>query len=319
PAAVLYRPVVLGTDRPVQLMAARLDRIELLDQARVAIKRTSDSYTVEAAVPLAALGLSFKGLSALRGDLGVISSDLAGRDRVKRTYHFNRKTEITADLTTEATLQPAEWGTVRFPLGKNLVRDGGFENGFVPKPEDGWAVTELYGGMKATTSPEGAHSGQRGLLFRQILPVAYPAEAFNAKDYSEFLKSANGGKGGGNSVVAQRVAVTGGKYYSLRFFRRAEGMKGKEVKTPSKDRGYTALQASVSWIGGKGGHKGVGNLYEDADWAMIMNTGDYMLPRPYLAPPDAQYAIIQFRAVVNAPDFMPTMAIDDVEFVEVEP
>jgi len=42
-------------------------------------------------------------------------------------------------------------------------------------------------------------------------------------------------------------------------------------------------------------------------------------PRPYLAPPDAQYAIIQFRAVVNAPGFLPAMAIDDVEFVEVEP
>jgi len=317
PVAVLYRPVLPGTVKPVQLMAARIDRIDLLNTAKLAVKRTTDSYSIEAAIPLAALGLSPTGLDTLRGDLGVISSDLAGRDRIKRTYHFNRNTDMTADLTTEATLQPAEWGTIRFPLGKNLLRDGGFENGLAAKIDDGWAVTEIYGGMKVTTSPDGAHTGRRGLLFRQILPVVYPAESFNAPDYSDFLKAGNAGKGGGNAVVAQRVPVTGGKHYSLRLFRRCEGMKGNEIKTPGKDRGYTALHTSIDFLGSQNEHKGVETVYEDTDWTLILNTGDHMLPRPYLAPIGATSAIIAIRAVVNAPECQPVMAVDDVEFVEV--
>ena len=322
PVAVLYRPVVPGTARPVQLMAARLDRIEILAQAEVAMRRGAASYAIEAAVPLAALGLSPKGLDSLRGDLGVISSDPAGRDRVKRTYHFNPRTEMTADLTTEATLQPAEWGTVRFPLGKNLLRDGGFERRLAAKPDDGWAVTECYGGISVSNSAAGAHSGLRGLLLRQIRPVAYPADAFMAPDYRDFIKAANNGKGGGNAVVAQRVPVTGGRSYTLRFSRRTEGMKGGEVKTPGKERGYTALSVAIDWQGGSSRHVGVIGLHDDSDgWVENRNTesGYYGVARDYVAPADARFAIISFRATVNAPECLPAMAIDDVEFVEASP
>jgi hypothetical protein len=318
PVAVLYRPVVAGTTKTIQLMAARIDSIEMLNTAKVKIQRNGDSYTVEAEIPFFALGLSPENIDTLRGDVGVISSDLAGRDRVKRTYHFNRNTAMTADLTTEATMQPAEWGTIRFPLGKNLIRDGGFENGFAAKIDDGWAITEQYNGVKTTTSVDGAHSGNRGLLFRQTLPVVYPADSFNAPDYSVFLKSANGGKGGGGSVVAQRVPVTAGKKYSFRFFRHCVGMKGNEIKTPSKDRGYTSLHSAMDWIGGLGMHTGVISVYEDTGWVENLNTasGNYGLPHTYTAPPGATSVIIAFRAVVNAPDVLPSMAIDDVEFVE---
>jgi hypothetical protein len=322
PTAVLYRPVVPGTAQPVQLMAARLDRIERLDQANVAVRRSSASYSVEAAIPFAALGLRPGDGERLRGDLGVISSDAAGRDRIKRSYHFNRKTDMTADLTAEATLQPAEWGPLRFPLGKNLLRDGGFENGFAAKPDTGWSVTECYGGMTATNAAAGAHSGQRGLLLRQVLPVIYPAEAFAAPDYRDFIKAANSGKGGGNAVVAQRVPVTGGRRYSLRFFQRTEGMKGNEVKAPSKDRGYTALSASIDWIGGKSRHTGVLSLHDNTEgWAETLNAerGYFGVAREYVAPAEAAFAIISFRATVNAPDHLPSMAVDDVEFVEAAP
>lgn len=322
PVAVLYRPVVPGTAEPVQLMAARLDRIEILAQAEVAVRRKAATYTIEASVPLAAFGLPPGGIGSLRGDLGVISSDGAGRDRVKRTYHFNRRTEMTADLTTEATLQPAEWGTVRFPLGKNLLRDGGFENNFTAKHQDGWAVTECYGGITASNSAAGAHSGSRGLLFRQVVPVVYPAEAFSAPDYRDFIKAANNGKGGGNAVVAQRVPVNGGRRYSLRFLQHAEGMKGNEVKSPRKDRGYTALSASIDWIGGTSRHTGVLSLHDNTDgWAATLNAerGYYGVAREYVAPADATFAIISFRATVNAPGCLPAMAVDDVEFVEAKP
>jgi hypothetical protein len=229
---------------------------------------------------------------------------------------------MTADLTTEATLQPAEWGTVRFPLGKNLLRDGGFENRFVSKPDDGWAVTELYSGMTATNSAEGAHSGARGLLLRQAIPVLYPAEAFAAPDYRDFIKAANSGKGGGNAVVAQRVPVNGGQRYSLRFFRRTEGMKGGEVKTPGKERGYTALSVAIDWQGGASRHVGVVSLHDSSDgWAENLNTecGYFGVAREYVAPQQATFAIVSFRATVNAPGCLPAMAIDDVEFVEARP
>ncbi len=318
PVAVLYRPVIPGATDPVQLMAVRLDRIDLLDQAKVAVTRGTDAYTIEAAVPLAALGLATSGIDTLRGDLGVISSDPAGRDRVKRSYHYNTQTEMTADLTTEATLQPGEWGEVRFPLGKNLIRDGGFENGFAANVKDGWAVTEQTNGMKVTTSPLGAHSGQRGLVFRQTVPLVYPPEVFMAPDYRDFLKAANGGKGGGGGVVAQRVPVEGGKKYSLRFWYRTEGTKGDEVKVPSQDRGYTALHVAIDWLGPNSSHTGILSVYDDRDWARAMNSGTHALPTPYTAPAKAEYAVIMIRASINAPNFTPAMMVDDVEFVEAD-
>ncbi len=125
-------------------------------------------------------------------------------------------------------------------------------------------------------------------------------------------------KGGDGIVVAQRVPVIAGKKYALRFFRHCDGMKGNEIKTPSKDRGYTSLHSAMDWIGGLGMHTGVISIYEDTGWVENLNTasGNYGLPHTYTAPPGATSVIIAFRAVVNAPDFLPTMAIDDVEFVE---
>ena len=65
--------------------------------------------------PLADIG----GLAA-RGDVGVIFSGAIG-GRELRLYHYNRDTGMTDDLTTEATLQPHEWGPLAVAEGRNLV------------------------------------------------------------------------------------------------------------------------------------------------------------------------------------------------------
>ncbi|MBA3936024.1 MAG: hypothetical protein H0X38_01050, partial [Planctomycetes bacterium] len=319
PLAVLYRPVVPGATARVQLMAAQLDRIDQLAEARVAVRRGEGFYEVEAAVPLAALGIAAGEAGTLRGDVGVIYADATGRDRAKRSYHFNQRTTVTADLTTEATLQPAEWGPMVFPLGRNLVRNGGFEAGFSDRAEDGWRVVEQGGGLGAKPAVEAARSGRRGLLIRQLTPVIYPPEAFDLPDYGAFIRAANGGAGGGRVTVLQTVPVTGGRLYSLRFWRRAEGMKPEE-KRPGKGRGYSTLSPTIDWHGGAGGGTWVANLQDDAPaWVGNRDTrfNDYGVAKPYVAPAGATSATIAFHANVNAPDILPTICVDDVEFVEV--
>ncbi|MEI6423494.1 MAG: hypothetical protein WCP55_14835, partial [Lentisphaerota bacterium] len=110
PIAVRYRPLVPGTKEPVTLMAARIDEIVKLPSAVIVFKKGDNSYTMEASVPLEDLGIDPQEKGTLRGDVGVIFSDETGRSRVLRLYHYNKNTAMTADLTTEATLQPNEWG-----------------------------------------------------------------------------------------------------------------------------------------------------------------------------------------------------------------
>ncbi len=113
PIAVLYRPVAPGAKNPVQFMAARMDEVRKLTGARVVCSRGADDYTVEATVPLRELGIASALSGALRGDVGVIYSDETGYNRARRLYHFNAHTAVTSDLTTESTLEPAEWGVLQ--------------------------------------------------------------------------------------------------------------------------------------------------------------------------------------------------------------
>ena len=55
-----------------------------------------------------------------------------------RLYYYNKQTSVTADLTTEATLQPSQWGTVQLPLGNNVLKDSSFESGFTATADLGW-------------------------------------------------------------------------------------------------------------------------------------------------------------------------------------
>ena len=87
------------------------DRVELLDSAKVAVSIDGDHYVVEAALPLAAIGLKPMPGLTVRGDVGLISSDRAGTKNIRRVCWANRDTKVIDDPPTEAWLYPAKWGT----------------------------------------------------------------------------------------------------------------------------------------------------------------------------------------------------------------
>ena len=77
------------------------------------------------------------------------------------------------------------------------------------------------------------------------------------------------------------------------------------------------MHVAIDWLGKNGVHTGVLSVYEDGGWTAAMNSGTHALPKPYTAPPNAEYAVIMIRVSINAPHLTPAMMVDDVEFVEV--
>jgi hypothetical protein len=323
PVAVLYQPSVPGTAQPVQLAAARIDSIRQLSSAKVAIVPNGNSYVVEAAVPLADIGVDPKpkGLT-LTGDVGVVYADASGTSRALRLYYYNKQTTMTADLTTEATLQPSQWGTVQWPLGPNLVKDSSFENGFTATMDLGWfKALEKNGGVTsmATTSP---HSGQQSLMMQQLKPVVYSDAAIADADYGKFLRSANNGTGDGQAVVQQRVPVTAGHLYNFRFYYRADDMQA-EKPAPGPGRGYANLGIGIDWTGTgvADAQSRLGAMNDKSDsvtWTQGTNTSVHyqLVPQPYLVPAGATAAILTIRLSTDAVGHLPTVFIDDVELVD---
>jgi hypothetical protein len=323
PIAVLYRPLVPGTSQAVQLMAARIDSIRQLGSARVAIVASGNSYVVEAAVPLADIGIDPKAKGiAMMGDVGVIYADASGTSRALRLYYYNKQTSVTADLTTEATLQPAQWGTVQLPFGRNLLKDGSFENGFATTADQGWFKAMEANGAVASISAASPHSGRQSLMMQQLKPVVYSDAALANPNYDAFKAAGNNGAGGGQAVVQQRVSVVAGHSYNFRYYYRADQMQ-QEKPTPGPGRGYVNFGIGIEWIGPgvAGTQKYVGALNDKADsanWTQETNSSAryQSLPQPYLAPAGATGAILTIRLSTNAADRLPTVFLDDVELVD---
>lgn len=117
PTAVLMQPKSSG-GRKAQMEyvspigSRRFDRVEIIRSAKVAVVRQEDRYTVEAAIPLADIGVIPTG--RLTGDLGVIRSDAGGTVNKARTYWSNSKTNLVNDEPSESWLAPNEWGELFF-------------------------------------------------------------------------------------------------------------------------------------------------------------------------------------------------------------
>lgn len=119
PTAILYDYVVPGTPAGSRLAFSSwqtifIDKVSILDGARVAVTREGDNYTLEAAVPLDAIHLQLTPGMTLSGDVGRVLSDQSGTTRVDRIYWSNPNTRTVKDLPTEARLQPNLWGTFLF-------------------------------------------------------------------------------------------------------------------------------------------------------------------------------------------------------------
>jgi sugar lactone lactonase YvrE len=115
PVAVLYRAVVPGTKSPVEFRSparvVKIDQVEKLADAEIKVARDVTGYTLEASVPLAALGLA-PAAAELRGDIGVILSDAAGARANQRSYLYNKATNVVMDIPDEAMFNVGKWGKV---------------------------------------------------------------------------------------------------------------------------------------------------------------------------------------------------------------
>ncbi len=121
PTAVIYRRVAKEKKNPKVFSSGVVARFEVasvvvLDNAdiKVNVDGRNNRYTVEAAIPLSALGLTPKGGLILRGDFGATHGDAAGNDTVRRSYWSNQQTGLVDDEVFELKLQPSNWGELIF-------------------------------------------------------------------------------------------------------------------------------------------------------------------------------------------------------------
>jgi outer membrane protein assembly factor BamB len=119
--AVLYRPKAkVKAPKTFYSGVVRdgytVESVTVLKGVRVKVTphRGGRGYVVEAAVPLAALGLQPREGLRLRADFGVTHGDSAGKDTVLRTYWHNQVTGIVNDEVFELKLEPRNWGEIVF-------------------------------------------------------------------------------------------------------------------------------------------------------------------------------------------------------------
>ena len=120
PIAVLYKPVVPGTAEenrwhcvsPVSHVV--FDQVTRLDNVKMAATADDNGYVLEAAVPLAAIGLRPEPDLRLKLDWGILVTSQSGNEVMRRVYWANKATAMLADAPSEALLHPDLWGTVRF-------------------------------------------------------------------------------------------------------------------------------------------------------------------------------------------------------------
>ena len=120
PVAVIYRPVAPGAAKaeawevvsPVWKLP--FDLVKILGDVKLARSGGGNQYVVEAAVPLASLGLKVQPNLRLKLDWGTLATDSDGSVVLSRTYWANKATAILSDAPSEAALHPDLWGYVRF-------------------------------------------------------------------------------------------------------------------------------------------------------------------------------------------------------------
>ena len=116
PTAVLYRFV--SPEKKPRLFDSgvvkgyQVDWVDVLADARLEVKPGKNGYVVEAAVPLAVLGIALKPNLALRGDVGVTHADASGVRTRLRTYWSNQQTGLVDDIVFELQPAPQNWGEI---------------------------------------------------------------------------------------------------------------------------------------------------------------------------------------------------------------
>ena len=118
PTAVLYKFV--STDKKPRTFTSgvikgyEVDWVDALADARIQVRTIKDGYTVEAAIPLATLGIKLTPNLALRGDVGVTHADPSGTRTKLRTHWANQQTGLVDDVVFELQIAPQNWGELVF-------------------------------------------------------------------------------------------------------------------------------------------------------------------------------------------------------------
>lgn len=117
PIAVLYEHRKPGGKNPIEFTSpwrgAKVDEVQQVPRAKIDVKTSDRGYTVDAKIPLAALGLTVSD-KTLRADFGVTFGDAGGTETQLRSYWANPATMLVDDIPGEIMLHPDLWGDVRF-------------------------------------------------------------------------------------------------------------------------------------------------------------------------------------------------------------
>jgi hypothetical protein len=115
--ALLYRPVVPGTQEPVPFSSPwRTVKIDRVDDISGQVTLAGEEGNYELSVPLEALGLKPAAGLAIKGDIGLLRGN--GFATTQRVYWSNKATGITADVPSEAELTLQLWGRWEFVGGQ---------------------------------------------------------------------------------------------------------------------------------------------------------------------------------------------------------
>ena len=118
PTVVLYK-FVSADKKPRTFTSGvikgyQVDWVDVLADAKVQVKVSKEGYVVEAAVPLASLGITLSPKLTLRGDVGVTHADPSGTRTKLRTHWANQQTGLVDDVVFELQLTPQNWGELVF-------------------------------------------------------------------------------------------------------------------------------------------------------------------------------------------------------------
>jgi hypothetical protein len=111
--AVLYRQKATAAGNR-QIFASPVGEVTFDDVQDVSkyVKLASNGTNYEFSVPLSVLGLIDPAGKAFRGDAGLVLSD--GTRARARIYWHNKLDSMTADIPSEARLNPSQWGIFKF-------------------------------------------------------------------------------------------------------------------------------------------------------------------------------------------------------------
>ncbi|MFT5469510.1 MAG: sugar lactone lactonase YvrE [Verrucomicrobiales bacterium] len=114
--AVLYQHNKPGGENPIEFTSpwrgAKVDHVQQLLEGQIEVNTSNGGYTVDAKIPLAALGLYPS--EKLRADFGVTFGDAEGTETQLRSYWANPATMLVDDIPSEIMLHPNLWGKVEF-------------------------------------------------------------------------------------------------------------------------------------------------------------------------------------------------------------